>query len=98
MIEFLYNGIRATSGSTATIPAVITEENGDVITEDCKLILHDKDGKEMIEEVTGSYNADTNEWTFVISATTTKELKGRYWYCIKHADVNICFKQPIYFV
>lgn len=98
MIEYLYDLIRATSGSTATIKSVITEEDGSFITEDCKLVLHDKDRDTMIEEVAGTYDADTNEWTFIISAATTKELKGRYWYCIKHSGTNICFKTPIYFV
>lgn len=97
MIEYLYNLIMATSGSTAAIAATITDENGSLITSECSLVLHDKDRDAMIEEVTGTYDADTEEWTFVISAATTKELKGRYWYCIKHSGTNICFKQPIYF-
>lgn len=98
MVEYLYNGIRTTSGSTAKIQAVITEDNGNFITNDCKFVLHDKDGGEMIKEVEGTYDENTNEWSFVISAEITKELKGRFWYCIKHTGANICFKQPIYFV
>jgi hypothetical protein len=90
--------IKASSGSTAAINAIITEEDGTIISKDCKFILHSKDGEEMLEEIAGTYNEETHEWTFIISATITKNLKGRYWYCIKYIDSNLCFKQPIYFV
>lgn len=98
MVEYLYNAIKTTSGSIATITAIITEDNGNFITSGCKFVLHDKDGEKMIKELEGTYDENTNEWTFIISAEITKELKGRFWYCIKHSGTNICFKQPIYFV
>jgi hypothetical protein len=93
MVEYLYNAIRATAGNEITISAVITNENNN-ITENCCLWLHDKDKDTMLAEINGIYNGE--EWTFTIPAEVTKGLKGRYWYCIRHGDNSLCFKQPMY--
>ncbi len=95
MIEYLYNAIRAAAGNDIAVTAVITDDSGAAITEGCSLMLHDKD-KEMIAQFTGDYVND--EWLFTIPAEITRGLNGRYWYCIKHYDSNLCFMEPIYLV
>ena len=91
-IEYLYDCIRATAGNEIPITAVITDDNGDIITEGCGLMLHND--TEMIAKINGVYIND--EWCFTIPAEATKNLSGRFWYCICHNDANLCFKQPIY--
>lgn len=96
MIEYLYNAIRATAGNDIAITAEITDADGNNIEDSCYLMLHDKDRKTVLAEVRGKY--EDGEWVFIIPATQTKELKGRYWYCIRHVNNSLCFKEPIYFV
>jgi hypothetical protein len=96
MIEYLHDAIRATAGNNIAVTAVITDDNDEAITENCFLMLHDKDRKTIITEIRGNYEND--EWTFIIPADKTKGLKGRYWYCIRHVNNSLCFKQPIYLV
>lgn len=93
MIEYIYDAIRATAGSDIIIAAEITEDNGECITEGCTLILY-------IDEKMLEYNGALNNgmWEFIIPASATSGLKGRYWYCIKHNGNQLCFKQPIYLV
>lgn len=93
MIEYIYNAIRATAGQDITLPAEITTETGEDITEDCQ--LHIFKDKEMIIAVDGIYKE--GEWAFTIPAEKTKDLYGRYFYCIGHKGSSLCFKQPIYF-
>lgn len=94
MIEYLYDAIRATAGTNATIAAEATDELGNPISDGCYFVIHIDDNK-MI-----SFTGDCVEgvWVFEIPAEITKDLKGKYWYCIKHNDEQLCFKQPIYFV
>jgi hypothetical protein len=94
MIEYLYDAIRAAAGNDIAIQAEITDDNGNNIIEDCYLVLHDKDDS-MLANISGSY--EEGIWTFLINAETTKDLKGRYMYCIRCANSSLCFKQPIYF-
>lgn len=94
MVEYLYDAIRAAAGTDITIAAEATDEFGNVITDGCALVLH-LDGNKMIF-VSGDYLEGV--WNFTIPAETTQDLKGRYWYCVKHYDSQLCFKQPIYFV
>lgn len=94
MIEYIYNAIRAAAGSNIAITAEITDDNGNDIVDDCYLVIHDKDGSQLVS-VSGNY--EDGEWTFYIDSNITRELNGRYWYCIKCVDSPLCFKQPIYF-
>lgn len=94
MVEYLYNAIRATSGEAVTIAAKITDDNGEVITSDSYLEIYSD--VELLETISGIYDGEM--WDFIIPEATTKELKGRYWYCIKYGDCSLSFKQPIYFI
>lgn len=97
MIEYLYNAIRATAGQEIIVCADITDEDGNLIKEDCHLTLFAPDREEKVSIIDGIYNSTDNEWNFTIPAEVTKELRGRYWYSISHAGKSLCFKEPIYF-
>lgn len=94
MIEYLYNAIRASAGTNLTIAANVIDESGNKITEDLELIIHLDDHKMLT--VDGYFQQDM--MLFEIPAAMTEGLEGKYWYCIKHLDEQLCFKQPIYFV
>lgn len=94
MLEYLYDAIRATAGSDIQIAAKVLDELGNPIVEGCELVLHIDD--ETMITVGGDYLDGT--WVFPIPAEFTKDLKGRYWYCMKHHNEQLCFKQAIYFV
>lgn len=100
MIEYLYNAIRATAGQDVIVTAYITDEDERVITEGCHIMLYDKDRKTLLHTVDGVYHNENGyfEWIFTIPGELTKELDGRYWYCICYHDKNLCFREPIYFV
>jgi hypothetical protein len=91
MIEYLYDAIRATAGTDITIAAEVVEDNGDMITEGCKLVLH-------IDDKMISFDGEYKDgiWEFTVPAEITNGLTGRFWYCIKRNDTMLCFKQPIY--
>lgn len=93
MIEYLYNAIRASAGTHLTIAANVMDESGEAIKEGLKLVIH---LDENMVEIDGYFNQDMT--LFEVPAALTKDLKGKYWYCIKHDDTQLCFKQPIYFV
>jgi hypothetical protein len=94
MIEYLYDAIRASAGSDLAIAANITDKEGNPITENCNLYIH-SDEEHLI---TAEAKYEEEQWLFSIPATATKNLRGRYWYCICQAENDLCFKQPIYFV
>lgn len=94
MVEYLYNAIRATAGQDIPVVAIITDENNAVVSEGCGLMLHDNET--MIVKIDGAF--DGEQWIFNIPANVTEGRHGRYWYCICHHDMNLCFKQPIYLV
>jgi hypothetical protein len=96
MIEYLWNAIRAIAGDTITIEAYITDTNEEIITEGCTFALHDKDGTKMLLAKNGTYLPEFSVWQFTLEPEETKDLKGKYFYCIKHNDSPLCFKQPIY--
>lgn len=96
MIEYLYNAIRATAGTPITIAAIITDDADSPIEEGCSLVLHND--SEMIAMVEGVYNSDLATWEFTLEPEITADLCGRFWYCIKHNDEMLCFKEPIYLV
>lgn len=98
MIEYLYNGIRAHAGNHLTISAIVTNENGEAVTEGVSLVLHDKDRETMLYMANGTYNEETKEISFVIPKEITQGKNGRYWYCIQHEGNALCFKEPIYLV
>ena len=94
MIEYIYDAIKATAGTDETIAAKVSTEAGEPITAGVKLMLYINDNS--ILTIEGIYLEDV--WVFPLSAEHTRDLKGRCWYCIKHDDEALCFKQPIYFV
>lgn len=94
MLEYLYDAIRVSAGADETIAAVVTNEVGEPITAGVYLVLHTNDTA--MVTIDGQYIEDT--WLFTLPADFTKDLKGRCWYCIKHENDQLCFKQPIYFV
>ena len=97
MIEYLYDAIRALAGSEIKVHTWATDENENIITEGCSLVLHDKE-KKMMASIPGTFDEEVSMWDFVIPAEMTEGLKGRYWYCIQHEDNALCFMQPIYLV
>lgn len=94
MIEYLYDAIRATAGSDIQIAARVLDDLGNPIVEGCEFILNIDD--ETMITVGGDYKDGI--WTFPIPAEFTKGLKGRYWYCMRHNDEQLCFMNAIYFV
>jgi hypothetical protein len=96
MIEYLYNAIRATAGTPITITAIITDDADSPIEEGCSLVLHND--ADMIAAATGNYVAEQGLWEFTLEPEVTADLCGRFWYCIKHNDEMLCFKEPIYLV
>ena len=97
MVEYLHDAIRATAGTNIIIQARVLDEFGNQVKENVSLVIHDKEDTKMhLIEALG-YDAG-DALIFEIPAEITKEYKGRYWYCIKHEDEQMCFLQPIYFV
>ena len=96
MIEYLYDAIRAVAGQDIDIGAMITDANEELITEDCCLVLYDENGE--LYKAQGVFQEFNGMWQFTIPASITLGLKGKYLYCIRHKDENLCFKQPIYLV
>ena len=98
MVEYLYDCIRAVTSQDIVINAYITDEQENIITENCKLVVYDKDANEMLFTVEGVYLPESLNWEFTIPAENTKDLSGRYWYYVIWNESALCFKQPIYFV
>ena len=98
MVEYLYDAVRALAEQDIPIRAIITDEEENQITENCKLVLHDKDAEQMLLKVDGVYLPENLIWEFVIPAEATKDMRGRYWYCVQHDGNAMCFKQPIYLI
>lgn len=98
MIEYLHDAIRATAGQEIAVAAEITDDNGDSIFEGCHIMLYAPDRETLVATFDGTYNAEKNEWTFIIPGEATEGLHGRYWYCICYFNANLCFKQPVYLV
>ena len=98
MVEYLYDCIRAVPSQDIVINAYITDEQENIITENCKLVVYDKDANEMLFMVEGVYLPESLNWEFTIPAENTNGLSGRYWYYIIWNESPLCFKQPIYFV
>lgn len=95
MVEYIYDAIKAVAGQEIGVSARITDDSGS-IAENCRLVLHDD--KNEIGSVEGLYLPEDELWAFVIPAEMTAGRTGRYWYCIQHENLNMCFKQPIYLV
>ena len=96
MIEYLHTAIRATKAEDVAIEAVITNEDGVLLTGKFHLGLYDNDNK--IGEYAG-VQQDGGAYRFTIPMAVTSGLNGRYFYCIcDNVHKNYCFKQPIYFI
>lgn len=98
MVEYLYDCIRAVPSQDIVINAYITDDQENIITQNCKLVVYDKDANEMLFMVEGVYLPESLNWEFTIPAENTNGLSGRYWYYIIWNESPLCFKQPIYFV
>ena len=94
MVEYLYNTIRAVAGQDITIYALITDDDEQVITTGCSLVLYN-DEEELVS-VDGIYLPENLQWQFTIPANATSGRDGRYWYSVQHNNESLCFKQPIY--
>ena len=94
MVEYLYNTIMAVAGQDITIYALITDDDEQVITTDCSLVLYN-DEEELVS-VDGIYLPESLQWEFTIPANATSGRDGRYWYSVQHNNKSLCFKQPIY--
>ena len=94
MVEYLYNAIRATSATDLEICAKVSDEQGNPITEGVRFelsLFHSN-----LLSIDGEYKDGV--WYFTIPAEKIINLKGKYEYCIKHNDEQLCFMQPIYLV
>lgn len=98
MVEYLYNAVMATSGDEVVINAYITNENEELITENCNLVIYDGTTNEVIVIVNGLYDTDASVWDFVVSQEITTGLNGRFMYNIEYEGDALSFKQPIYFM
>ena len=98
MVEYLYDCIRAVPSQDIVINAYITDDQENIITQNCKLVVYDKDANKMLFMVEGVYLPESLNWEFTIPAENTNGLSGRYWYYIIQNESPLCFKQPIYFV
>lgn len=94
MVEYLYNTIVAVAGQDITIYALITDDDEQVITTGCSLVLYN-DEEELVS-VDGIYLPESLQWEFTIPANATSGRDGRYWYSVQHNNKSLCFKQPIY--
>ena len=94
MVEYLYNTIMAVAGQDITIYALITDDDEQVITTGCSLVLYN-DEEELVS-VDGIYLPESLQWEFTIPANATSGRDGRYWYNVQHNNKSLCFKQPIY--
>ena len=94
MVEYLYNTIMAVAGQDITIYALITDDDEQVITTGCSLVLYN-DEEELVS-VDGIYLPESLQWEFTIPANATSGRDGRYWYSVQHNNKSLCFKQPIY--
>ena len=94
MVEYLYNTIMAVAGQDITIYALITDDDEQVITTGCSLVLY-SDEEELVR-VDGIYFPENLQWEFTIPANATSGRDGRYWYCLRREGKDLCFKQPIY--
>ena len=95
MIEDLYDAIRATAGNDVEITATIQDDTGALITDNCHIMLFDKE-RNLLSTFDGEYQGD-GFWTFTIPATETKGKLGRHWYKICTPVSSLCFSQPLYF-
>lgn len=96
MIEYIYDLIKATSGEDIEVAAKITDDSGACIASGCGLRLFDKD-ESFITRIDGVIDGDM--WSFKIPAALTKDMKGKYYYCMcRDGEEALNFKKPIYFV
>ena len=95
-LNYLYNAIVASKGEDTAISAVITDDDGITIPDGCALRLYDKDCDCMLHRVEGTFDGEA--WTFTLTNEQTKDLKGRYFYCICRHGKSLCGKEPIYFM
>ena len=82
MVEYLYNTIMAVAGQDITIYALITDDDEQVITTGCSLVLYN-DEEELVS-VDGIYLPGSLQWEFTIPANATSGRDGRYWYSVQH--------------
>lgn len=95
MIEYLHDAIRATAGEDIEIVAILTDSQGNSISENCSLSLYLREGGPLFN-TNGTFIEEFGTWQFIIPAEETEGLEGRYWYSISHEDESLSFKQPIY--
>lgn len=94
MIEYLFNAIRAVAGQEIAVSAAITDDDGNAIKENCRLVLHFNNDEMYVAP--GIYLDELEQWTFNVPADATAGRKGRFEYCLQHDGQNLCFKEPIY--
>lgn len=93
MIEYIYDAVRATAGEDIVVSAIITDNKGAAITEDCGITFY---GNSKTTAVSGVYYEDLKQWAFIIPANVTEGLNGRYFYTIWQGAKDLCFKKPLY--
>ena len=96
MVEYLYDAIKAVAGQEFTINVYITDDEEQLITENCDMVIHGEEHE--ICCTVGEFIPEESFWAFTVPAEATLGWSGRYQYCIRHDGKNLCFKQPIYLV
>lgn len=89
MIEYCYDAVRLNLPDVLT--AYITDENEELITEDCVLNIYKDD--ELIALFEGYYDSELGNWNFEIDG---KFEEGRYSYNISHNGEYLDFEKPLY--
>lgn len=98
MVEYLYNTIRCSKGSDNVFTAYITDEENNLITENCNFIICDGATDMVILVKEGSYDEQLGAWDFLLTTEEQKDFFGRYLYYIEHDGKAQGFRQPIYYV
>jgi hypothetical protein len=96
MIEYLYDAIRAVAGQDIEINAKITNDDDMLITENCELVIHFRDGD--MKHYPGTYIPELGEWSFTVPGEDTLGIHGKHFYCIQRNNQNLCFKTPLFLV
>lgn len=93
MVEYIDNVIKATAGEDICLLAKAMDAFGDTLQSCFFTLFNDEEELFMVE---GILNGD-GVWEFMIPASATTGLKGRYWYCVcDETHTSLCFKCPIY--
>ena len=95
-VEYIDSIIKVSGGANALIGANIVDTSGNQVSEKSHLMLfYPQD--ELQATVNGTI-ADDGVHEYLVPASLTEGVKGKWWYCVCVNNEPICFKQPFYIV